>query len=190
MEPKRLLPHSQVPATCPSPDHSNPFHDLQIDSFKTHFNTIFPFTSVSSKWSLSLRFSQWNAIWKFLFLFLWFHALLIYINNCPTRCNTKQSIYASANSLYMFQVSTTPITKSTQNCKYSLRYWSYFLCSYLPPTWPSLSTLEGGSCNRLICVASRWTVINIARPVFRYFTPLGPRKFCAPPPYLFVFSYV
>jgi len=23
------------------------------------------------------------------------------------------------------------------NCSYSLRYWSYFLCTYLPPTWPS-----------------------------------------------------
>jgi hypothetical protein len=31
--------------------------------------------------------------------------------------------------------------------------------------------------------------LAVARPVFRYFTPLGPRK-CAPPPYLFVFSYV
>jgi hypothetical protein len=90
-------------------------------------------------------------------------------------------------------------------------YWSYFLCSYLPPTWPSsrvhktvttasgtglslasLATLEGGSCtvpevvvtvvctpddgcdwhpkhvewtcriiNRLLCFASRWTVITI-----------------------------
>ena len=44
-----------------------------------------------------------------------------YINNRPTRCNTKQSIYYSANSLYMFRVSTTPITRSTQNCNYSLR---------------------------------------------------------------------
>ena len=35
----------------------------------------------------------------------------------------------------MFRVSTTPIISSTQNCNYSLRYWSYFLCSYLPPTW-------------------------------------------------------
>ena len=43
------------------------------------------------------------------------------INNCPTRCNTK-SIYYSA-------------------------YWSYFSCSYLPPTWPSLATLELGSCS-------------------------------------------
>ena len=67
-------------------------------------------------------------------LCLWFRASLIYTNNCPTRCNTKQSIYYSAISLYMFRVSTTPIIKSTQNCNYSLRYWSYFLCSYLPPT--------------------------------------------------------
>jgi hypothetical protein len=60
-----------------------------------------------------------------------------YINNSPTRCNTKQSIYYSASSLYTFRVSATPITRSTQNCNYSLRYWSYFLVSYLPPTWPS-----------------------------------------------------
>jgi len=62
------------------------------------------------------------------------------------RCNTKQSIYYSASSLYMFRVSTTPIIRSTQNYNYSLRYWSYFLCSYHPPTWPSLAMLEGGSC--------------------------------------------
>jgi len=63
--------------------------------------------------------------------FLWFC-----INDCPKRCNTKQSIYYSASSLYMFRVSTTPIIKITQNCKYGLRYWSYFLFSYLPPKWP------------------------------------------------------
>ena len=79
-------------------------------------------------------------------LCLWFRASLIYINNCPTRCNTKQSIYYSASSLYMFLVSTTPIIRSTQHCNYSLRCWSYFFCSYFPPTWPSLATLEGGSC--------------------------------------------
>ena len=45
----------------------------------------------------------------------------------------------------MFRVSTTPIIRSTQNRNYSLRYWSYFLCSYLPPTWLSLATLQGGS---------------------------------------------
>ena len=60
----------------------------------------------------------------------------IYINNCLMRCNTKQSIYYSASSLYMFRVSTTPIIRSTQNCNYSLWYWSHFLCSYLSPTWP------------------------------------------------------
>ena len=74
-------------------------------------------------------------IWSI--LCLWFRSSLIYIKNCPTRCITKQSIYYSASSLYMFRVSTTPIVRSTQNCNYSLRYWSYFLCSYLPPTWPS-----------------------------------------------------
>ena len=79
-------------------------------------------------------------------LCLWFRASLIYINNCPTRCNTNQSIYYSASSLYMFRVSTTSIIRSTQNCNYSLQYWSYFLCSYLPPKWPNLAKLEWGSC--------------------------------------------
>jgi len=55
-------------------------------------------------------------------LCLWFRASLFCINNWPTRCNTKQSIYCSASSLYMFRVSTTPIIRSTQNCSYSLRY--------------------------------------------------------------------
>ena len=45
-------------------------------------------------------------------------------NNCPTRCNAKQSIYYSASSLCTFWVLTTPIIRSTQNCNYSLRYWS------------------------------------------------------------------
>ena len=28
------------------------------------------------------------------------YVLIIYVNNCPTRCKTKQSIYYSASSLY------------------------------------------------------------------------------------------
>jgi len=54
-------------------------------------------------------------------LCLWFRASLIYINNCPTRCNTKQYIYYSASSLYMFRVSATPIIRSTQKCNYRLQ---------------------------------------------------------------------
>jgi hypothetical protein len=57
---------------------------------------------------------------NFLCLCVWFLVSLIYINNCPTRCNTKQSIYYSASSLYMFRLSITPIIRNTQNCNYSL----------------------------------------------------------------------
>jgi len=124
---------------------------------------------------------------------LWFHASLIYIHNCPTMCNIKQSIYYSASSPYMFPVSTTPIIKSTQNCNYSLRYCA---ATSLQRGQGSFATLEGGSCtklwpipgavvtvlctpvdgcgwhsknvewtcriiNRLLCVASRWTIINM-----------------------------
>ena len=118
------------------------------------------------------------------FLCLCFHASLIYISNCPTRCNTKHSIYYSASSHYRFRVSSTPIIRSTQ------------IVTTASGT-ASLATLEGGtwSCtkiwpvpeavvtvlctpddgcgwhpkhvewtcriiNRLLCVASHWTVIN------------------------------
>jgi len=76
------------------------------------------------------------------FLCLWFRASLIDINNCPTRCNTKQSIYYSAGSLYMFWVSTTHIIRSTQNCNYSLPVLVIFYVQLPPPTnvaklaWP------------------------------------------------------
>jgi len=74
--------------------------------------------------------------------------IVIHVNNCPTRCNTKQSIYYSVSSLYMFRVSTTPIIRSTQNCNYSLRYWSYFCAATtLQRGQGSLATLEGGSCS-------------------------------------------
>jgi len=61
----------------------------------------------------------------------WIRAQNFYINNYPTRHNTKQSIYYSASSLYLFRVSTTPFIRSTQNCNCISRYWSYFLCSSL-----------------------------------------------------------
>ena len=137
-------------------------------------------------------------------LCLWFRASLIYINNCPTRCNTKQSIYYSASSLYMFRVSAAPIVRSTQNCNYSLRYWSRWrevaapvpeavvtvLCTLMMgvfawPRWrevaaPVLEAVVTVLCtpddgygwnpkhvkwtcriiNRLLCVASRWKIIN------------------------------
>ena len=66
-----------------------------------------------------------------------------YINNCPTRCNTKQSIYYSASSLYMIRVSTTPIIRSTQNCNYSLRY-----CAVTSFQRRQVAMLEEGSCTK------------------------------------------
>ena len=122
----------------------------------------------------------------------WSMLILLYINNCPTRCNTKQSIYYSASSLYMFRVSITPIIRSTQNCNYSLRYcaatslqrgqaWPHWRKEAAQKIWPVpegvvtvLCTPDDGcgwhpkhvqwTCrriNRLLCVASRWTIIDI-----------------------------
>jgi len=136
-------------------------------------------------WSLGLSLRSCK------FLCLWFRASLIYINNCPTRFDTKQSIYYSAISVYMFRVSTTPIITSTQNCNYSLRYcaatslqrgqWPRWRKVAAQKIWPVpeavvrvLCTPNDGcgwhlkhvewTCrviNRLLCVASRWTIINI-----------------------------
>jgi len=64
---------------------------------------------------------------------------LHFINNCPTRCNTKQSIYYSASSLYRFRVSTTSGVHKTLTAT--------SVTVQLPPSkrdqvWPRL---EGGS---------------------------------------------
>ena len=44
-------------------------------------------------------------------------------------CNTKQSVYYSASSLYMFRVSTTPIIRSTQNLLPTWPHWREVLCT-------------------------------------------------------------
>ena len=172
---------------------------------------------MSKVWEVNTIFTE-----KFAFPLLQEIFILLCIDNCPTRCKTKQSIYYSAISLYMFRVSITPIIKSTQNCNYSLRYcaatslqggqaWSRWrevaaqkiwivpvavvtvLCT---PEDGCLATLEWGAAqkiwpvqetvvtvlctpddgcgwhpkhvewtcriiNRLLYVASRWTIINI-----------------------------
>ena len=117
------------------------------------------------------------------FLCLWYRASLIYTNNWQTTGNTKQSNYYSTSSLYMFRVSTTPIS-STQNCNYSLRYCAATSLQrgQVCPHWRGvpeavvtvLCTPHDGcgwhpkhvewTCriiNRLLCVASRWTIIII-----------------------------
>jgi len=117
----------------------------------------------------------------------------IYINNCPTRCNTKQSIYYSASSLYMFRVSTTPIIMSTQNCTTASSTVQLTLSNVARLAWPrwwevaaqklwpvpeavvTVLCTPDDECgwhpkhvewtcriiNRLLCVASRWTIITI-----------------------------
>ena len=145
---------------------------------------------------------SWKTFWNNLELSSWhglncliecIFKLQFYINNFPTRCNTKQSIYYSASSLYMFRVPTTPIIISTQNCNYSPRY-----CAATSPQrgqdslatlrevaaqkiWPVPKAVVTVLCapddgcgwhpknvewtcrivNRLLCVGSRWTIIDI-----------------------------
>ena len=105
---------------------------------------------------------------KILCLCLWFRALLNYINNCPTSCNTKQYICYSASSLYMFRVSTTPIIRSTKNCNCSLRYLSYFFVQLPPsklawPRWREVAAQKNGQYRRLrlqFCVLVMMGVVD------------------------------
>jgi len=84
-------------------------------------------------------------------LYLWFRATLIYINSCPTGWNTKQSIYYSASSFYIFRVSNT----GTGGCSYSFVYSRLWV--WLTPEICRVNLHN----NRLLCVASRWTTISI-----------------------------
>ena len=101
----------------------------------------------------------------------------MYINNFPTSCNTKQSIYYSTNSLYVFRVLNTPIIRSTQNCNYSLRYCAAIS---LHRGQASLATKHvEWTCrviNRLLCVASHWTNIDIKGMKFKEKRSIGNGK--------------
>jgi len=65
---------------------------------------------------------------------LWFLASLIDINNCPMRYNTKQSIYYSASSLYMFGCQPHPSSGVHKTVTTAFLYWSYFFVQLPPPT--------------------------------------------------------
>jgi len=92
----------------------------------------------------------------------------------------------------MFRVSTTPIIRSTQNCNYSLRYCAATSlqaslatleggsCTVPKAVVTVLRTPDDGCgwhpkhvqwtrriINRLLCVASRWSIINIANVYLR-----------------------
>jgi len=125
-------------------------------------------------------------------LCLWFRASLIYINNCPTRCNTKQSIYYSASSFHVFRVSTclqryqaSLVTLEGGSCTKNMTS----SCRVLEAVVTVLCTPDDGygwhpkhvewTCriiNRLLCVATCWTIINIALKcliVLCYIRPFG-----------------
>jgi len=67
-----------------------------------------------------------------------------------------------------------PSFRSTQNCNYSLRYWSYFFVQLPPSNVAKLASTPDAGCgwhpkhlewtcriiNILLSVVSRWTIIN------------------------------
>ena len=114
-----------------------------------------------------------KTLWSFMFsLCLWLRASLTYINNCP-RCNTKQCIYYSASSFYMFRV-----LPPSNMVKLNLATLVGGSCTKIWPVPEAVVTVlcnpdEGcgwhpkhvewncRTINRLFCVASRWTINNI-----------------------------
>ena len=63
MEPKRSLPLSQVPATCPYPERarSSPYPTYHF--LKIHLNINLPSTPGFPKWPLNLRFPNQNSVY-------------------------------------------------------------------------------------------------------------------------------
>jgi len=170
-----LVPPSQAPKTSSAP-YSPTFSEYVL-FFNVTYQVSHPYKTKKHKAKLYICI-----------LCFWIRASLNYINNCPTRCNTKQSLYYSASSLYMFRVSTTPIIGSTQNCNCtghtSLQRgqaWPRWRKVAAEKIWPVpeavvtvLRTPDDGcgwhpkhvewTCwiiNRLLCLASRWTIITI-----------------------------
>ena len=66
------------------------------------------------------------------------------VNKNPSRCNSMQIFIYCKVTLHISGV-TAPIIRSIKNCNHSLRYRSYYLYRYFPPTWPDpdQATLEG-----------------------------------------------
>ena len=118
------------------------------DTFAVLFLMRFKFQNdFKTRFITSVLFEVCRVNFMCYILCLWFRVSLIYINNCPTRCNTKQYIYYSVNSHYMLRVSTAPKIRSTQNCNYRLRHLAYcFAGTSLQRGQTSMTTLEGGSC--------------------------------------------
>ena len=72
------------------------------------------------------------------------------MNKNPTKCNSMQIFIYCKATLHVSGV-TALIIRSIKNCTRSLRYRSYYLYRYSPPTWsdrdcsPDQTTLEGSS---------------------------------------------
>jgi len=115
-------------------------------------------------------------------LSLWFRASLIYINNCPTRCDTKQSIYYSASSPYTNLTVVTVLCINNCPTRCDTKQSIYYSASspYTNLTVVTVLCTPDDGCgwhskhvewtcriiNRLLWVASRWTVININKFMF------------------------
>jgi len=69
-------------------------------------------------------------------LCLWFCASLIYINNFPMRCNTKQSVYYSARSLYMLQCQPHPSSGLYKTITAESGTGHIFCAAATWPSWP------------------------------------------------------
>jgi hypothetical protein len=109
-------------------------------------------------------------IFKFLCSGYHFYFIL-YINKSPTGCNSMQSVLFH-RKIIVHVSGVIRTHQVTQNCIYSLRYRSYYRCSYLLATWqsPDLATLEGGSCtDNMICNGGcKYIVVFKLSPCCRY----------------------
>jgi hypothetical protein len=107
-------------------------------------------------------------------LCLLFRTSLIYINNCPTRCNTK-SVYllfckftlhvsgVNHTHTHTHTHTSSGVHKTVTAASGTVHIFCAITSHQRGQAWPRWREVEW-TCriiNRLLCVASRWTIINI-----------------------------
>jgi len=90
--------------------------------------------------------------------------LLRNVNKNPTNATVCRYLF-TAKLLYMFRVSA-PIIRSIKNCTRSLRYRSYYLYRYSPPTWSDRDSVPIRPRRTRVAVQVVWPVPEAAGTVF------------------------